>query len=82
MGVDKTRAMQFLGERGIDSRPFFHPLSALPAYENLPSAQAARERNFVARDLGARGVNLPSALCLTRENVQTVGAALRELVAG
>jgi perosamine synthetase len=79
-GIEKTRAMQFLKERGVDSRPFFHPLSALPAYEALPSAQSAQTRNHVAYDIGRRGINLPSALCLTREQVATVSKALRELV--
>jgi perosamine synthetase len=80
-GLDKTVVMEFLKERAIDSRPFFHPLSALPAYAGLPSAQEAQKRNRVAYDLGVRGVNLPSALCLTREQVQRVCSVLRELIA-
>ncbi len=79
-GLSKTQVMEFLAVRNIDSRPFFHPLSALPAYENLPSAQVAQKRNRVAYDIGMRGVNLPSALCLTREQVAFVGESLRELV--
>lgn len=79
-GLKKTQVMDFLKARGIDSRPFFHPLSALPAYANLPSAQTARERNLVSYDIGARGVNLPSALCLTRQNVSVVGAAVRQML--
>ncbi|HEY0073271.1 MAG TPA: DegT/DnrJ/EryC1/StrS family aminotransferase [Abditibacteriaceae bacterium] len=80
-GLDKTVVMEFLKERAIDSRPFFHPLSALPAYAGLPSAQEAQKRNRVAYDLGVRGVNLPSALCLIREQVQRVCSVLRELIA-
>jgi perosamine synthetase len=79
-GLDKTLVMEFLKERAIDSRPFFHPLSALPAYEKLPAAQVARQQNVVAYDLGRRGINLPSALCLTRECVASVCKAVRALV--
>ena len=37
--------MALLGERSIDMRPLFHPLSSLPAYVGLEQAKLARERN-------------------------------------
>jgi perosamine synthetase len=77
-GLKKTELMARLAERGIDSRPFFSPLSSLPAYAHLPQAADARARNRVAYALGDHGVNLPSSLRLTREQVARVGAALRE----
>jgi len=36
------RVMALLSERSIDSRPFFYPLSSLPAYEHLQQARQAR----------------------------------------
>jgi perosamine synthetase len=53
-----------LAEEGIDTRPFFLPLSALPAYEGRPSAATARAGNPVADRLAREGLNLPSALNL------------------
>ena len=78
LGIAKFELMDRLARRGIDTRPFFHPLSALPAYEGIPEAARARARNEVAYRVGQYGVNLPSSLRLTREDVRRVGKALRE----
>lgn len=78
-GLSKERLMTALSEQHIDTRPFFHPLSSLPAYADFPGVIAARQRNRVAYDVGARGINLPSALCLNREQVAHVGRAVRAL---
>jgi perosamine synthetase len=78
---DKRAVMDELRQRGVDSRPFFHPLSSLPAYAGSPQAEAARRRNTVAHEIAPRGVNLPSALSLTREQVTYVGEQVRELFA-
>ena len=76
----KEKLMGFLDSRGIDARPFFHPLSSLPAYADKAQAALARERNKVAYRICPHGLNLPSALNLTREQVRCVCDALREYV--
>ena len=38
-GIEKERLMALLNEHNIDSRPFFYPLSSLPAYEGFEQAQ-------------------------------------------
>jgi perosamine synthetase len=80
LGIAKERLMQLLAEKRIDSRPFFHPLSSLPAYENLEQARLARQRNRVAYELSPYGINLPSALNLTEEKVRYVCDTLKELL--
>ena len=67
-----------LGERGIDTRPFFHPLSSLPAYADARDSRRARSENTVAYEIGPRGINLPSALSLAEQDIDRVVAALRE----
>lgn len=69
---DEIRAR--LAEAGIDTRPFFHPLSALPAYAG--SERYGPERNPCSYAVSPRGINLPSALNLTRDDIQQVAAAL------
>jgi perosamine synthetase len=76
---DKVALMQKLDQAGIDTRPFFHPLSSLPAYQNVSSAKGARERNKTTYRICSNGINLPSALCLQREQVQTVCKVLKPL---
>jgi perosamine synthetase len=68
-GVTKEGLAQRLGAVGIATRPFFHPLSALPAYDSLSESSRARDANPVSRHLGRFGLNLPSALSLTEDDV-------------
>lgn len=80
-GLNQTTMRQRLSDAGIDTRPFFHPLSSLPAYQNCAGVAAARARNQVSYAISQRGINLPSAYSLTREEVRYVSQQVRDLVA-
>jgi perosamine synthetase len=79
-GLTNRVLMAHFDEQGIDTRPFFHPLSGLPAFSERPEAAAARGRNTVAYDLSPRGLNLPSALVLTEGQVDRVCAVLKRIL--
>jgi len=79
--ISRDHVIQELHARGVDSRPFFHPLSSLPAYADAEDAPRARGRNHVARDLGRRGLNLPSGPALSEEDVDRVCEALSDVLA-
>ena len=81
-GLNKTAIMAHLNERSIDSRPFFNPLSSIPAYESTLEAVNARRRNHVSYSLSTRGINLPSALSLTSQDVTYVCNVLRDFIKG
>jgi perosamine synthetase len=72
----KTQIAQELFARGIDTRPFFHPLTAIPAFQNHPQAKSGRQDNPVGYALSARAINVPSALSLDQDTVQRVAEAL------
>lgn len=76
--ISKATAMSSLIEQGIPARPFFYPLSSLPAYgsRELPM----RERNPVAYDISARAINLPGAMNLTDEQLRRTCECVRGLV--
>jgi perosamine synthetase len=74
--LEKEALIPRLLQRGVDVRPFFYPLSALPAYRDHPSATGARERNPHAYDIAWRGINLPSGYNLTQGLVNRVCDAL------
>jgi len=80
LGVTKEMLVPALRNAGIDSRPFFSPLSSIPAFRRTAQAKAARARNSVAYALTPFAVNLPSALNLTREDVRRVCETLRDTV--
>jgi perosamine synthetase len=76
-GMTKTELMARMDDRGIDCRPFFSPLSSLPAYRDTDQASAACERNTVAYRVSPYGLNLPSGLNMTAETVGYVCEAFR-----
>jgi len=65
--MTKLDAMEKLIKLGLPARPFFYPLSSLPAY---PGCREKYEKlNPVAYDISARGINLPGAANLTEEQI-------------
>ena len=80
LGVSKEALVLALKARGIDTRPFFSPLSCIPAFRDTPQAQAARARNETAYGITPFGINLPSALNLSRDDVAQVCRSLRDAV--
>lgn len=73
ISLDEVRSR--LNDRGVDSRPFFHPMHTLPPYNT-------GERLPVAEDLASRGLNLPSGVGLEREHVERVARALAQALEG
>ena len=76
----KERLMEKMSERSIDCRPFFHPLSSIPAYRDTEQAGLARARNQVSYRLTPYGLNLPSALSMTKEKVGIVCTTLKDIL--
>jgi len=79
-GLNKTQLMESLSQHGIDTRPFFHPLSSLPAYEDSKWAHVARERNAIAYRISPYAINLPSSLMLTKTQIKYVCDTLKEVL--
>jgi perosamine synthetase len=74
-GFDEARRdafMQALKARGIDSRPYFYTMSALPMYQQAPLPVASAK--------AAAGLNLPSYYELTRSEVQRIGADVNAIL--
>ena len=80
LGLGTRQLMQQFDERSIDTRPYFPPLSSLPAFGDAVSARGASERNPVAYDFGSRSISLPSALALTEQQVDRVCESLFEII--
>jgi perosamine synthetase len=69
-----------LAERGVDTRPFFHPLSSIPAYGDCEEAEKARFRNVASYRLSPCGVNLPCGLSLTQSQASFVCDQVRAVL--
>ena len=79
LNLGKESVIAHLREHNIDSRPFFHPLSSLPAYREFGGAPCWQTRNPASYDIASRGVNLPSGFNMTEELVERVVETVKEL---
>lgn len=77
LGITKQAALDHFARWGLPGRPFFYPLSSLPAYGE---ADRYRPLNPVAYDLTDRGIDLPSALNMTEEDADYVAECVHDLV--
>lgn len=74
---ERTRLQAALAAAGIDSRPFFPPLGSTPAFAGRPGSRRATGSNPNAAHVGPRGLNLPSALSLSPQDLERVAAVVR-----
>lgn len=79
-GMDKFALMDAFRERNIDTRPFFSPLSSLPAFADRPESSVHMPKEPVGIDIAKYGVNLPSGYHMTPDLVQRVADALKQIL--
>jgi perosamine synthetase len=76
LSISRDSILSKLAKVGIETRPFFYPMHALPIYREL-----AEGRSFpVADRLAARGINLPSSAALREEDIDFVCSELVRLL--
>lgn len=80
LGVSRQDIMEGLDARGVDTRPFFTPLSDMPAFSERESAQRFASANRVGSRIAAHAVNLPSSALTTEEDVAYVCDCLLEII--
>ena len=80
LNIDKMQFQSDMRERGIDTRPFFWPLSSLPAYSYTDEGRKAAKRNKTAYELTKSGVNLPSGARLTEADADRICNELLNIV--
>ena len=78
--LTKQDAMERLEELGLPARPFFYPLSSLPAYPGMK--EKYEPLNPRAYDISARGINLPGALNLTEDQIDAVCDGVKKILGG
>jgi perosamine synthetase len=77
-GMTRDQALQRLPQLGVPARPFFYPLSSLPAFPGRE--EEGRAKNPVAYSTGERGINLPCALNLTEADLDFVSEGIHKLL--
>jgi perosamine synthetase len=70
--IEKEQVMRIMKDKwNIDTRPFFYPLSSMPAYTYM-SLKRYNENNLNAYKLSPYGVNLPSSMKIDKKTVEYV----------
>ncbi len=77
-GVTKLEVMKRLQGLGYPARPFFYPLSSLPAYPGF--RERYEPHNPCAYDISARGVNLPGDLMITEDQIAEYSQAIKTVL--
>jgi perosamine synthetase len=79
MPFDAHETMQRLAQRQIGTRPFFWPMHEQPVFKKMGLFNG--EIYPVAERLARRGFYVPSGLALTDEQMETVTAKVKEVLA-
>lgn len=77
---DREDVRARMREAGVDTRPFFVPMSELPHLAHLRRVGASSDACPVSARLARRGINVPSGNSLERGDVARAAAALREAI--
>ena len=80
VGISGRILMEQMGKYGIDTRPFFHPLSSIPAYQGSVQAIKASNENKQAYQKSLLSINLPSGFNLTEEIVDYVCTHFKNII--
>jgi perosamine synthetase len=76
-GFDKEQVINELELMGFEGRPFFYPLSSMPAYGGLNGKKI--EKSPVSYDISKRGICLPSAFETSDDKLLSYGNAIRKI---
>ena len=66
-GISRDSLMQKLNEEKIEARPFFMPIHDMPPYKDCAHGELS-----VTKELYKKGINLPSSVGLTHEDINKV----------
>jgi len=76
--ITKKEIMGKLSEMNFPSRPFFYPLSSVPAYSGFNTGDS--KKNPVAYDISNRGITLPGAFILTNDQIEEYCTGIRKIL--
>jgi len=74
-GIDRDELIKILAENEIESRPFFMPVHKMPPYVNCRHGDLS-----VTEELSRKGLNLPSSVGLTKEQIEKVCKVIKSII--
>ena len=77
-GLKKIEIIKKLDSQNIPSRPFFYPLSSLPAYKHYHTGSIVENPN--AYDISERGITLASHYDLTDQQLDYITDGIKSIL--
>ena len=74
--ISRDEMIKELKKRNIDSRPVFPAISQFPIWPKMQEPQT------ISKDVGNRGMNLPSGVCLRYEEIQYICEQIEDILNG
>ena len=65
--IDRDQLINLMKENGVECRSFFYPVHMMTPYKNCKSSKMA-----VTMDITKRGINIPSSVDLSQENIEKI----------
>jgi perosamine synthetase len=81
LDLDKFDLQRAFRDRNVDTRPFFSPLSTLPAFRDRPQSRRFTGPGDRGRAVARSGLNLPSGHTMTEDLVDLVCRIVDEVMA-
>lgn len=72
--VTRDELIKILSENGIESRPFFMPVHDMPPYVDCLHGSMD-----VTNEISAKGINIPSSVSLTKENIEFICSVIKSI---
>jgi len=73
LGISRDKLAERLGSYGIETRSFFYPLHEMPPYQ-----EHANLSYPASSDISGRGLNLPSSVKLSEEDIAYIAQKIKE----
>ncbi|KEH98038.1 LegC family aminotransferase [Clostridium massiliodielmoense] len=72
--LTRDELIKELDKNGIESRPFFMPVHNMPPYRDCIHGDMS-----ITEDISSRGINLPSSVSLTEENIEFICSIIKNI---
>jgi perosamine synthetase len=80
--MKKEVAIQKMAELDLPVRPFFYPLTSIPAFKEYGLKKDYSQTNTVAYDVSSRGINLPCAMNLEKDQLTAICDGIKKILKG
>jgi perosamine synthetase len=76
-GFDRSKIMDALLSKGVETRSTFFPLHQMPAFSRFVRSDC---KFTFSKALASRGISLPSSVTLSKEDINTIAKSIKDVI--